>query len=173
MPPHENELIIRPVEDDDWPDLWPLLRDVFREGTTHPVLTEISEEEARKYWIDLPKATYVAYLGQTAVGSYHLKPNQPGLGGHVCNAGYVVDRTFRRQGIGRALCRHSQEEAVKLGFLAMQFNLVVETNLPSLNLWKSEGFTEIGRLPKAFRHKELGFVDAYIFYKCIGEKTEV
>jgi L-amino acid N-acyltransferase YncA len=52
-----------------------------------------------------------------------------------------------------------------LGFKASMFNLVFVTNVPSVQLWRSMGFHEIGRLPKAGRlkgHSEL--VDALMFY---------
>jgi len=37
-----------------------------------------------------PSSTYVALAEGQMVGTYYLKPNQPGLGSHVCNAGYMV-----------------------------------------------------------------------------------
>ena len=59
---------------------------------------------------------------------------------------------------------NSQDEAVRLGYRAMQYNLVVKTNEPSVHLWKKMGFDIVGTLPGAFRHAELGCVDAYIMY---------
>jgi hypothetical protein len=47
----------------------------------------------------------------------------------------------------------------------MQFNLVVATNEPSVKLWQSLGFQIVGTLPGAFRHRTLGFVDAYVMFK--------
>jgi ribosomal protein S18 acetylase RimI-like enzyme len=63
------------------------------------------------------------------------------------------------------MCEHSQAEAVRLGFLAMQFNLVVVTNVDAVHLWKKLGFQIVGTLPNAFRHRQLGFVDAHVMYK--------
>ena len=51
----------------------------------------------------------------------------------------------------------------------MQFNLVVSTNAVAVNLWKKLGFEIIGRLPGAFEHPTLGFVDAIVMYKWFGE----
>jgi GNAT superfamily N-acetyltransferase len=45
-----------------------------------------------------------------------------------------VTRRFARRGIGRALGEHSLEQARRLGFTAMQFNLVVATNRPAVEL---------------------------------------
>lgn len=106
------------------------------------------------------------------LGTYYIKPNQPGLGSHVCNAGYMVSSVARRrQGIGRAMCGHSLQEAVTLGFKAMQFNLVVATNIRAIKLWKEMGFEMIGTLPKAFKHTDKGFVDAHIMYKRLNANT--
>ena len=47
----------------------------------------------------------------------------------------------------------------------MQYNLVVATNERAVRLWKKHGFAIVGRLPAAFRHQKLGFVDALLMYK--------
>jgi hypothetical protein len=65
----------------------------------------------------------------------------------------------------RRVCVHSQVEALSMGFLAMQFNLVVSTNERAVRLWKKLGFTVIGTLPQAFRHQRLGLVDALVTFK--------
>lgn len=99
------------------------------------------------------------------VGSYMLRPNQPGLGDHVANAGYVVSPEARNRGIARALCEHSLRTAADAGFVAMQFNFVVATNNSAVHLWTSCGFETVGRLPGAFRHARLGLVDVLIMYR--------
>ena len=79
----------------------------------------------------------------------------------------MVSSTARGHGIGRMLCAHSLKEAVKLGFKAMQYNLVVVTNRYAIKLWKDMGFEIIGTLPHAFNHKEMGLVDAHIMYRLL------
>ena len=69
------------------------------------------------------------------------------------------------KGIGRAMCEHSLKEAREAGFKAMQFNMVVSTNEAAIALWKNLGFAIVGTLPKAFRHKRLGLVDAYVMHR--------
>ena len=63
------------------------------------------------------------------------------------------------------MCEHSQKIAVKLGFKAMQYNLVVSTNEGAIRLWKKLEFKVIGNLPKAFNSKSAGYADALIMYK--------
>ena len=116
-------------------------------------------------------ATYVACRGEQVVGTYLLKANQPGLGSHVANAGYMVDSREAGRGVGRALCEHSLEEARRAGFLAMQFNFVVSTNTRAVALWQAMGFRIAGTLPRAFRHQTLGLVDAYVMHRFLEDPT--
>jgi ribosomal protein S18 acetylase RimI-like enzyme len=149
-----------------WNDVWKNIEQVFRDGETYPYPPDITEAEAYKMWVEIPFQTYVAINeNNEVVGTYYLKPNQPGLGSHVCNCGYIVAQNARRQGIASQMCIHSQQEAIAHGFLYMQYNLVVSTNHNAVKLWKKQGFEVIGILPNGFRHSKLGFVDALIMYK--------
>lgn len=157
---------IRPFEKSDWIEVWAIIEPVFRDGSTYAFSPEITEEEAKKVWIEDPKATYVCEIeNNRIIGTYYIKPNQPALGAHVCNCGYIVDKNDRGQGAASTMCKHSQIEAVRLGFKAMQYNLVVSSNEGAIRLWKKHNFKVIGILPKAFNHKGFGFVDAIIMYK--------
>ena len=157
---------IRRFRESDWSALWPILRATFGAGDTYAFSPQSTEAEIRAVWIDAPTATYVTCAQDgSIVGTYYVKPNQPGLGAHVCNCGYVVAPAAQRQGIASAMCEHSQREAVSLGFRAMQFNLVVSTNDRAIRLWQRHGFTVVGTLPRAFLHRQLGYVDALVMYK--------
>lgn len=159
---------IRPFEEKDWPAVWQVVEPVFRAGETWPMAPDIAEEEARGFLVVAPSATFVACDGGGEIlGLYLLKPNQPTLGAHVANAGYIVAEHARGRGVASGLCRHSQDEARARGFVAMQYNLVVATNEPAVHLWQKEGFEIVGTLPKAFRHRRLGLVDAYVMYKLL------
>ena len=159
-------MIIRLFESTDWPAVWDIIRPVFREGETYPMSPDIAEDEARQVWIDTPTFTYVAEERNGAiVGTYYIRPNQPGLGSHVCNCGYIVAAEARGRGIASDMCVHSQQEAFTCGYRAMQFNLVVSTNAASIHLWKKHGFTVVGTLPRAFQHARLGYVDALVVCK--------
>lgn len=158
--------ILETDADRDWPEVWAILEPVFRAGTTFPFAPHITEAEAYRAWIEQPSATYVCRdASGRALGTYYIKPNQPALGAHVCNGGYAVHTWARRQGVGSAMARHAEEQAVRLGFRAMQYNLVVSTNPGALRLWQRLGLHVVGILPKAFQHPEHGDVDAYVLYK--------
>ena len=163
---------IRPYEEDDWNAVWKILQPVFRSGESYAFSPDITEQEACRVWVDMPSATFVS-VGETneILGTYYIKANQPALGSHVCNCGYIVAADARGQGVASDMCEHSQKEAVSRGFRAMQYNLVVATNEGAIRLWKRQGFDIIGTLPKAFRHPRRGFVDALVMYKELGRPS--
>ncbi|KGM87728.1 Acetyltransferase [Roseovarius mucosus DSM 17069] len=162
-------ITIRLAREADFATLWPIVRDVIRAGDTYAIEPGLTREAVRALWMEAPRATYVAERGGEVLGTYYLKTNQAGGGAHVCNAGYMVAEAARGQGIARAMCLHSQDEARELGYLAMQFNFVVETNRGAIALWQSLGFETVGHLPRAFRHPQAGLVDARVMYKWLGE----
>jgi ribosomal protein S18 acetylase RimI-like enzyme len=157
---------IRPFHDADWPAVWRMLQATFAAGDSYSFPPDSSEAEIRRIWVESPSATFVATdPGGAVIGTYFIKANQPGLGSHVCNCGYVVEAQARRSGVAAAMCEHSQDQARALGFRAMQFNFVVATNESAVRLWQRLGFAVVGRLPGAFRHQKLGFVDALVMFK--------
>ena len=161
-------ITIRNYQENDWAQVWPILESVFRAGDTYAFSPDITETQAHQTWINAPQATFIALdSDQRILGTYYIKPNQPELGAHICNCGYIVSESARGQGIATQMCEHSQQVAVELGFRAMQYNLVVATNTGAIRLWKKLGFAEIGRVPEAFRHPQLGYVDALILYKAL------
>jgi ribosomal protein S18 acetylase RimI-like enzyme len=100
-----------------------------------------------------------------SVETYYVCANQRGGGAHVANCGYTTDPEVRGRGIARAMAEHWLDEARRRGFLAMQFNFVVSTNASAVRLWQSLCFTIVGRLPGAFQHPQLGYVDALVMFR--------
>lgn len=160
---------IRKYREGDIDAIWEIFSRIIISGDTYAYDPDISKHEALKEWLEKPYATYVAIDDGKIIGTYFIKQNQPGLGGHVCNCGYMVSEEARGKGVATRMCEHSQGEAQKFGFHAMQFNLVVATNEGAVRLWQKLGFGIAGTLPKAFAHRKLGFVDAYVMYKWLGD----
>lgn len=162
-------ITVRPFHPKDWPGVWQILAPVFRAGDTYAFAVDITEAQARAAWIDAPEATFVALDEYgVVIGTYYLKPNQPGQGSHVCNCGYVTGEAARGRGVASLMCERSQEDAVIRGYQAMQFNLVVSTNAGAVRLWRRHGFEIVGTLPRAFRHPTDGLVDAFVMYKMLA-----
>ena len=144
---------------------------MFRAGETFPHDPAIGEAEARVAWVEQSQAVLVAVDATgTLVGTYYLRPNSLALGAHVANAGFVVAESSRRHGLGGRLCQHALQAARRLGFRAMQFNLVVSTNTAGIRCWQRNGFRIVGTLPGAFRHRRLGYVDALVMMQQLVEE---
>lgn len=163
----DGNLVIRRAEEADFDGIWEIFHAVVAQGDTYAYDPATTKEQARAIWMAPGISTYVALLDGEVAGTYVLRANQPGLGSHVSNCGYMVHPRHGGRGLGRALCEHSLEEARRMGFLAMQFNAVVSTNERAVALWKKMGFAIVGTVPKAFRHRELGLVDLHIMHRLL------
>lgn len=157
---------IRPAADDD-DAIWVILEPILREGETYALPRDWSRREALAYWRAPGHAVFVAQDASEILGTYYLRPNQKGGGAHVANCGYATHPLARGRGVARAMCVHSLELARRQGFTAMQFNFVVATNERAVALWTGLGFDAVGRLPRAFQHPRLGYVDALVMYRAL------
>ena len=90
---------IRPATKADHAAMVQIIRVVFDGGDTYPYPPDMTDDEILHAWIDKTQAAYVATEDGEILGTYYLKPNQPGLGSHVCNAGYIVGPTARGRGV--------------------------------------------------------------------------
>jgi L-amino acid N-acyltransferase YncA len=165
-----RDIQIRPATDADFNAMWTIFQAHVAEGETFAHGPLASREESHEYWFAPKASTWVAVKGEERIlGMYKLQPNQAGRGNHVANASYMVSPHAQGAGVGRMLGEHSILEARRQRYLAMQFNYVVSTNGAAINLWKRLGFSIVGTLPKAYRHRRLGYVDAYVMYKLLED----
>lgn len=165
-----NDIQIRPATEDDFHAICGIFQTHVAAGETYAHGPGTDRETCYDYWFGAPAMSFVAVKGRERVlGMYKLQPNQVGRGSHVANASYMVSPNAQGVGIGRMLAEHSLEEARRQGYLAMQFNYVVSTNTAAIHLWKRLGFSIVGTLPKAYRHRRLGYVDAYVMYKLLED----
>lgn len=165
----ESSIHIRSANDQDFEQIWAIFHPIAAAGETYILSPDITRQDAYDYWLKIPDVTYVAIVDGQIVGAYYLRPNQPGLGSHVCNAGFIVSPQAQGKGIGRTLATHALQEARYRHFKAMQFNCVVSTNQRAIELWKRFGFEIVGVLPKAYNHKTLGLVDLFVMYQWLGD----
>ncbi|MCU7836638.1 MAG: GNAT family N-acetyltransferase [gamma proteobacterium symbiont of Taylorina sp.] len=155
---------------EDFDEIWPIFHEIVSAGETYAYPQETTKEQALKIWIETPRNTYVFVEDGHILGTYYLKTNQVGPGCHVCNCGYMVSSKARGKGLATAMCQHSQKQAIKLGYKAMQFNFVASSNEGAVGLWNKLGFDTVGHLPKAFHHPKKGYVDALIMYKWFNKE---
>ncbi len=146
-----------------------ILLPVLQAGETYALPRDMSGEAALAWWRGASHTVFVAEREGGVVGTYYLRANQTGGGAHVANCGYVVAGAAQGSGVARAMCRHSLAEASARGYLAMQFNLVVATNVRAVKLWQSCGFKNVGVIPAGFQHPVEGFVDGLVMHRLLGE----
>jgi L-amino acid N-acyltransferase YncA len=160
-------MLIRDATADDWPQIWPFLRQIVRAGETYAYDPHMDEATARELWLVGPPGRTVVAVEEngTVVGTANMYANRPGGGSHVASASFMVDPRASGKGVGRALGEEALAWAGRSGFRAMQFNAVVETNAAAIALWRSLGFEIIGTLPEAFRHPSKGFVGLHVMYR--------
>lgn len=159
---------IRQAKASDFDQIWPIFHEIVSAGQTYAFDRNMDKQGAYALWMESPRRTFVAEEADQILGTYFIKTNQSGPGAHVCNCGYMVSRNARGKGLATAMCQHSQEIAQALGYKAMQFNQVVETNEGAVRLWQRLGFEIVGTVPKSFQHPEHGYVGAHVMYKWLA-----
>lgn len=158
-------ITIREYVEEDKEQIWEIIKSVISGGDTYVFAPDSPKDKMLAYWRGADKKTYAAVSENKIIGSFYIKENQPDLGSHIANAGYIVSPAARGKGIGRKMAEFSLEEARRLGYRAMQFNFVVKSNENAVRLWQNLGFEIIGEIPEAFNHAANGLTNAYIMYR--------
>jgi GNAT superfamily N-acetyltransferase len=156
-PEAEPSVSIGPI--DAGTGLFELFAHVVADGEGYPHLPPLTRGAFEDTWVRPVTVVVGAHVDGELAGAYYLKPNFPGRGAHIANAGYLVARPHRGRGIGRLLVEDSIGRAARLGFDAIQFNFVFGDN-PARRLYERLGWTEIGRIPAA-----LATTDAIIYWR--------
>jgi L-amino acid N-acyltransferase YncA len=158
---------IRDAVPGDWPQIWPVLRDIVRAGETYTWPRDETEENSRAIWMAVqpPNRTLVAVEGNTVLGTAKMGPNHRGPAAHIASASFMVSPDHSGKGVGRALGQRVIDQARADGFRAIQFNAVVETNTRAVRLWQSLGFEIIATLPEGFQHATKGYVGLHIMFR--------
>ncbi len=167
MASYTSCMTIRPAVPSDADAIWSILEATIRAGEAYTLPREMDREQGLAYWFSSDHAVFVAEEDGKVLGSYYLRANQKGGGAHVANCGYMTAARASGRGVASAMCEHSLEYARAHGFRAMQFNFVVSSNKAAIRLWEKFGFATIGRLPGAFLHPSLGYVDALVMYRTL------
>jgi ribosomal protein S18 acetylase RimI-like enzyme len=160
---------VRDAIADDWPAIWPFLRDVIAAGETFCWDRDTDEPTAREMWMHEPPGVNLVAVNNdgNVLGTAEIHRNHGGGGRHVANAGFIVDPAHGGRGVGRALGEHVIERARRDGFEAMVFNAVVETNTNAVALWRSLGFDVLATIPRAFDHPLHGKVGLLVMHRTL------
>ncbi|HEY5011038.1 MAG TPA: GNAT family N-acetyltransferase [Acidimicrobiales bacterium] len=159
------EVVIRPLDDDDWDRVFEIFTTVVAEGETYAYPDALSSEAAHALWVEGPPGQAVVALRDGVIlGTAKFGPNRPARGSHVATASFMVASDARGSGVGRAMCAYVIAAAKEQGYAAMQFNAVVSTNVHAIELYRQLGFVTIGTVPEAFEHATRGRVGLDIMY---------
>jgi L-amino acid N-acyltransferase YncA len=165
-----KEIEIRPALEADFEAMWVIFQELIASGDTYYFAADTSREDCHAYWFGPGVQSFVATLNrERLLGMYRLIPNQRDRGAHVANASFMVSPAAQGIGVGKLMGRDCLARAKREGYLAMQFNYVVSSNVAAVLLWKKLGFSIIGTLPRAYRHQLLGFVDVYVMYQLLDD----
>ena len=137
-----------PVGPADHDELFTAFARIVEDGEGFPQAPPLSRPDFDDYWLAHTTVVIVCRVGGELAGAYYLKPNFAGRAAHIANAGYFVTAGHRGTGLGRLMVEDSLRRAPSLGFDALQFNLVFESN-PARSLYESLGFRVIGHIPRA------------------------
>ncbi len=143
-------------------DIW---NSVVLDGNSFPQTETLDLNSARDFF-DSQSYTGAAILTENheVVGVYILHPNNVGRCGHICNASYAVKKDKRGMHIGETMVKDCIKKGRELGFKILQFNAVVKSNTPALELYKKLGFKQLGIIPNGFLMKDGRYEDIIPHY---------
>jgi GNAT superfamily N-acetyltransferase len=156
------EFEIRPYAPEDEQPFFGAFERIVNDGEGFPLAPPLTRPAWRDYWFGHDSSVWIVRIDGVLAGGYYVKPNFVGRAAHIANAGYFLLAAHRGQGVGRAMVVHSLGEARRLGFDAMQFNLVFASN-PARRMYKELGFREIGVIPEAVDGE-----DAVIYWRSLS-----
>jgi len=161
-------LIIREIDADEFGLLWPIFHEVVAAGDTYSYAPDTSFAEAANCGPLVTRVASSPCSTAPASAATCCTANQPGLGNHIANCGYMVSPAARGQGIASAMVRTLTGAGARGGF-SPRCNSTSSSarTRGAVRLWQKHGFEIIGRIPNAFRHARLGLVDALIMFRRI------
>ena len=162
-------VVIRAAVEADRGAVLHIARELVRTADTYAYDPEIGDDELWAYWCPPERGDgFVAELDGAVVGTFVIRPNNPGPDAHVANASYAVRADVRGIGLGRQMGEASLELAAELGYRGMQFNTVVSTNAVALHLWRSLGFRIVGTVPDGFRLPDGSTVSHFVTSRALS-----
>jgi ribosomal protein S18 acetylase RimI-like enzyme len=163
------QITIRQATESDFEAILPVFLSAVAPEENYVFTINASREDIFAYWFAPKIITYVIEVAGKLAGVAKLTPNFRELGSHVANLCMIIDPTYQHQGIGKILAQYCLEKAKQQGYQAVQLNFVASTNKSAIALWQKLGFSIIGTSPKAFKHRQLGYVDVNIMHRFLND----
>ena len=153
----------------DLPAMIPIWNEIVEEGVAFPQEELLTMETGREFFAAQSHTAVIEDETGTILGLYILHPNNVGRCSHICNASYAVGSASRGKHIGEKLVLDCIREAKRLGFLVLQFNAVVESNIHARHLYERIGFRQLGTIPGGFRMKDGHYENICPYFICLDK----
>ena len=147
-------MIIRKYNSSDLEQMIGIWNEVVEDGIAFPQEELLDEVTGEEFFASQSYCGVAEDDSGKVVGLYILHPNNVGRCGHICNASYAVSSLCRGKHIGEMLVRDCIAKAKETGFMILQFNAVVESNIHARHLYERIGFKQLGVITKGFRMKD-------------------
>ncbi len=158
-----------------WNDLDALLgliNSLVKEGAEIGRDTKISRDEQidwlAKTLVNIEKNEVffmVAEVAGKVIASSSFRP-RTGHSEHVADFGIVVKKGYRDIGVGEGIIRAISEAAHKRGVELLALTCFA-SNKRAIHVYEKAGFSEVGRVPKAF-FKDGVYIDQIVMLKMLG-----
>ena len=159
---------VREYTKGDLPEMIRIWNEVVEDGIAFPQ-EEFLDAESGDAFFASQSYCGVAKEDGKVYGLYILHPNNVGRCAHICNASYAVGSASRGKHIGEKLVLDCIREAKRLGFLILQFNAVVESNIHARHLYERIGFRQLGTIPGGFRMKDGHYENICPYFICLDK----
>lgn len=147
------------------PEMLRIWNEIVEDGIAFPQEECLDERSGRVFF---GEQTYCGVAEDSESGKiyglYILHPNNVGRCGHICNASYAVSSESRGLHIGEKLVKDCLVQGKIHGYMVLQFNAVVATNIHARHLYERLGFKQLGVIPGGFRMKDGHYEDICPYY---------
>src|SRR6267142_2376176 len=106
-------MLIRRAAAGDDDAIWAIMEPILRDGETYALPRDTDKKTALGYWRSPEHEDFVAEENGEIVGTYFLRANQKGGGGHVANCGYMTAASATGRGVARAMCAQRRAPLLK------------------------------------------------------------
>src|SRR5260370_39965803 len=111
VPALESEITIRAAGVGDHDAIWSILEPTIRGGATYTLPRDLSREQGLDYWFAGGHEVFVAALEGEVAGTYYLRANQQGGGGHGARCGELTAGPASGRRLARWKCGGSADTA--------------------------------------------------------------
>ncbi len=156
------DLTLRIAVQNDLPAIVEIYNQAIRLQTATADLSPVSVERQKTWFTEHAPDTYPIFLAEkqnNVAGWCSISPYRAGRMAlrHTAEISLFVHESDRREGVGSALLKHAVRKCEQIEIRTL-FAIVLDVNIPSVNLLETFGFQKWGHMPNIadFDGKECG-----------------